>query len=142
MRTRKLTSEQMAARDERRAAFRRIAATVAKMTDAQRAELLPKFGAVPTCEGRVLSLRNTLLCVLQRADVSMVGGFRQWLRVGRCVRKGEHGFMIWFPLGKGEDGAEPADGETEAIRRAFGTSTVFDILQTDPLPADGKERVA
>lgn len=127
MKKRQLTEEQTAARDARRDKFRAITKAVGAMTDEQRAQLVPHFGAVPTCEGRVLSLKNTMLAVMQMPGVSMVGGFRQWIRTGRVVKKGEHGLMIWIPLGKSHDGES---GGEEGESQRFGTTTVFDISQT------------
>lgn len=108
------------------------------MTDEQRAALTNRVGAVLTCQGRALSLTNTLLLMLQRPNVSMVGGFRQWLAQGRAVAKGEHGSMIWFPRGKG--GTVDAAAEVVAGREIdagdansdvrFMVGTVFDVSQT------------
>lgn len=102
---------------------------------------------VPTVEGYALSLRNSIVCRLQRADVQLVGGFRQWLEYGRCVRKGEHGLAIWVPVGTGasgndpepDPGAEPA--EPNAPRR-FVIGTVFDISQTVELDRNQKPEPA
>lgn len=134
-----LTPEQTAARDARRAQFRTLCKSVAAMSDAQRAELANRAGAVLTCDGRALSLHNTLLLFMQLPGVSMVGGFRQWIRAGRCVRKGQHGASIWIPLGAGKaDSAAAAapDADGESGGRRFGTATVFDISQTAELGAE------
>lgn len=139
MKKREMTAEQIAARDAKRAKFTALAKQVASMTDAQRAEILNQCGAVVTCEGRALSLKNTLVSVLQFPGVSMVGGFRQWLRCGRCVKKGEHGFSIWFPLGVGasERAQSEAEGSAEAgSGQRFGTTTVFDVSQTCELAVE------
>ena len=51
--------------------------------------------------------------------------FNAWKALGRSVRKGEHGLMIWCPTGrKGEDSTEPAEVH-------FIPGTVFDVSQTD-----------
>src|SRR5438067_3511253 len=44
------------------------------------------------------SLTNTLLIAQQRPDATRVAGFRAWLKLGRCVRKGEHAIRIWAPM--------------------------------------------
>jgi hypothetical protein len=95
------------------------------------------------------SLRNALLITAQRPDAQRVAGFHTWRRLGRMVRKGEHGIAILAPVvhrkreaaGKAEDGvtspqrgqdrAEP-DEEVLAFRSAY----VFDVSQTEgrPLP--------
>ena len=137
-----LTAAQIAARDERRAAFRALVKKVAGLNDAQRAEIVNGACAVVTCEGRALSLTNTMLLLLQSGGrASMVGGFRQWIKAGRCVMKGQHGFSIWIPLGgkageaaSGGPEATPADAEGDSMR--FGMATVFDIAQTAELGAE------
>ena len=122
---RQLTPEQAQARDARREKFKQLVKQVAAMSDTERAALALNAGAVVTVEGKALSPINTMLCFMQLPNVSVVGGFRQWLKAGRCVRKGQHGATIWVPLGTK---AEPTgDGD----RQAFGTGTVFDIAQTD-----------
>jgi len=96
---------------------------------------------ITTVEGRELSPRNQLLVMLQLQGraVTLVGGFRQWLAAGRCVRKGERGASIWIPTGKGDSGdagaapggeREPTGEELDKLR--FVTGTVFDISQTEP----------
>lgn len=125
-----LTAEQAAARDARREKFRALVKSVAAMSDEQRNALVMQAGAVVTCEGKALSMTNTMLLFLQLPGVSVVGGFRQWLKAGRCVRKGQHGGSIWIPLmAKGADAEPEASGES--TDRRFGTATVFDISQTD-----------
>lgn len=133
MKRRQLTPEMIAARDEKRRRFRELVKRVAAMKPEQRLELCSKAAAVLTCEGRALSLTNTLLCIMQNPAVSVVGGFRQWIRAGRCVRKGEHGLTIWIPLSaRKTDGTAPeliGEEPAEDLTR-FGTATVFDIVQT------------
>lgn len=132
----KLTAEQEAARAARREKFRGLVKQVAEMPEEKRVELAMRAGAVLTCQGRALSRINTILCFMQCPGVSMVGGFRQWLGAGRCVRKGEHGMNIWIPLGVGA--GDRAQAEAEASSEAgsgqrFGTATVFDVSQTAEL---------
>ena len=60
------------------------------------------------------------------SDATIVGGFRQWLREGRAVRKGEHGLGILIPrFEKGEGGDGPGS------LNGFLYGTVFDVSQTD-----------
>lgn len=133
----KLTAEQAAKSAERKSKFRGLVKQVADMSDEQRAQLTSRIGAVITCDGRALSLRNTMLCLLQCPTVSMVGGFRQWLNQGRAVRKGEHGAMIWIPTGKKSDAADGGESpETTADEIRFLVGTVFDIAQTEPVALD------
>lgn len=105
---------------------------LAHLTDAEKANLqtlCQSRGLVATVEGRKLSLNNTILVYHQSMSEtipSIVGGFRQWQAAGRYVRKGEHGMLIWFPIGKKNE-----DGDIDAAER-FYTTTVFDISQTEP----------
>lgn len=124
-----LSAEQEAARAARRANFAALVKRVSAMGDLERAKLVPALGGVATCEGRILSTRNSILCLMQKPDVSLVGGFRQWLKAGRAVRKGEHGMTICIRLGAKGEATEDAVA-TEPASVHFGTGTVFDVSQT------------
>ena len=130
MKKRTLTAEQQAEKEQRKARFNELCANIKKMGDGEKANWLREAGAVITIEGHALSPRNTILCYFQRPGVTMVGGFRQWLNKGRCVRKGEHGLSILVPCShtsKSETGEETT-GDT-----FFVAGTVFDVTQTDEL---------
>src|SRR3954452_21588142 len=43
------------------------------------------------------SLANQLLIALQKPDATRVAGFRMWLKLGYCVRRGERALRIWVP---------------------------------------------
>jgi len=143
MARREATAEQKQAAAERRERFRALAKQVAELPEEARAALVDRYGAVVTCEGRALSFVNTCLVLTQRPAASMVGGFAQWLKAGRAVRKGECGMGIWVPIAKGKAGeaAEPAGGEeaADSERPRFLMGTVFDISQTDALPVESRE---
>lgn len=110
---------------------------IANASEAERLAILPKVGAILTADGGTITgLTNTMLLLMQMPGVSMVGGFRQWLKHGRAVRKGEHGAMIWCPIGKAKGEAVMSDapessGEPEEKRFIIGT--VFDISQTQEI---------
>lgn len=130
-----LTPEQIAKRDARRARFRELWKTVAAMPEAERIAASSNLGFV-NCEGHAFSLHNMLLLASQCPAGSVFGGFRQWLKMGRCVRKGEHGAMIWVPKGKGKSDATEASEPTEPDSKpGFIVGTVFDISQTDEIGA-------
>jgi len=81
------------------------------------------------------SLNNLFLIWRQNPDATRVAGYRVWQKLGRQVRKGEHGIRILAPARyktKGEDGSE-----TWQVR-GFTVVSVFDISQTDgeDLPDD------
>lgn len=140
---RQLTEAQIAARDARRDKMKALWKRVAAMPELERVQLANRAGIV-TCEGHPLSPINQCLTVFQCGNASIVGGFRQWLKNGRCVRKGEHGIGIWVPTGTRKSAAtdmpdvfDPAAEQAQAggeINFIFGT--VFDISQTVELEAD------
>jgi antirestriction protein ArdC len=86
------------------------------------------------------SFWNTLAILRARPDASRLAGFQQWRRLGRHVRKGEHGIAILAPILRTVEQAEPDDagGSAESGRRCVGFKVVyvFDFAQTDgdPLP--------
>jgi hypothetical protein len=85
------------------------------------------------------SLNNQLLIALQRPDATHVAGFRAWLKLNRCLRKGERGIRIFAPMtvrakdAGGDVAVDPTTGEP-ATRTLFKVASVFDVSQTDPLP--------
>lgn len=135
---RKLTPDQEAARDARRAKFKALWKQVAAMPQCERELMAIKCG-MRTCDGHALSPSNVYLVLLQCPGATVLGDFRQWRKHGRTVKKGEHGAMIWVPCGvKKSDAAgqpvtiterEPAEDNDSR----FITGTIFDISQTDEL---------
>jgi hypothetical protein len=128
-----LTAEQIAKRDARREHFKRLWKQVPDMPENERLILSAKLGIV-TCEGRELSVKNQCLLAFQCASVTVVGGFRQWLDKGRCVQKGQHGLMIWVPIGHKTTEQLPDGNAIEHLEKSgFIVGTVFDISQTAEL---------
>jgi antirestriction protein ArdC len=76
------------------------------------------------------SWNNALLIWAQKPEATYLKGFKGWLDLGRCVRKGERGVMIFSPKPWKRTGP---DGD-EASGMALGAAYVFDYAQTDPLP--------
>ena len=130
---RKPTAEQEQTRADRKARFTELCKRFAAMSKEERERWASDAGVVVTVAGHALSPRNTVLCYFQRSGVSMVGGFRQWLAAGRCVRKGEHGISILVPIGGGK--VETEDGDEISSQVHFIAGTVFDVSQTDAIPA-------
>ncbi len=129
----KLTSQQKAAAQARRAQFRELCKKIDAMPEAERTAFAAKVLAT-TVEGHTLSFHNQMLIALQRDGVTLVGGYRQWSKAGRFVRKGEHGMMIWCATtARKEEKAEAEAGDEEA-KPGFIMGTVFDISQTEPMP--------
>ncbi len=115
---------------ERKQAVKELRDRLANLTPEQRQVLIAN-GVIATVEGRQLSLHNTLLLYLQSNGTtpSIVGGYQQWRKAGRQVKKGEHGMMIWFPIG-----TKTEEGDIAAPERFF-TGSVFDITQTEDIQA-------
>jgi hypothetical protein len=81
------------------------------------------------------SLSNQLLVALQSdGRATFVAGFRQWLRLGYCVKKGERALRILAPVTVKERDRETgeATGETKTF---FRTVFVFFQEQVTPLPS-------
>ena len=119
---------------------------LATTSAAEREDIAARIGAVVTVEGRPLSRCNQSLIAFQSGALSVaptiVGGFRQWLRAGRCVAKGQHGLAIWYPRGGGKKTVEGEGTDEEPGKggsRSFGVGVVFDISQTVELK---QEKVA
>jgi antirestriction protein ArdC len=90
------------------------------------------------------SLRNTLLIAFQCPHATHVAGFRKWLELGRCVRKGEKGIRILAPVrprrnneqDKSESEPDNNNNNDDNEQRPVGfrLAAVFDVSQTEPLP--------
>lgn len=84
------------------------------------------------------SVGNVLLIALQHPTATRVAGFRAWLKLGYCVRKGETGIRIWAPCPPSnrqlkawrDAGADPQ----EKPRTYWKLAAVFAQDQVDPLP--------
>jgi antirestriction protein ArdC len=77
------------------------------------------------------SWHNSLLIMMQRPDASNVAGFQTWKKLGRFVRKGEHGIMIFAPCPFHREERNDA-GETESTDGIFFKPVhVFDVAQTE-----------
>ena len=82
------------------------------------------------------SLRNQWLiaceCHARGITPTYVAGFRAFLALNRCVRKGEAAIRILAPVAVKQ---RDDDGEETGEKRIFfRTVPVFDVSQTDPLP--------
>ena len=88
-------------------------------------------------------MHNTLFLAAQAASTpTVVGGLRQWGRVGRSVRKGEHACgYIYVPKRASENAGDPTElpilagpghvVEGSSERQRFLLVPVFDVGQTD-----------
>jgi hypothetical protein len=81
---------------------------------------------------------NVFLILYQRPEATSVAGYATWQKLGRQVRRGETGIMIFAPAPFKQTTTDATTGEvTEELIPRFKTVTVFDIAQTDgePLPS-------
>lgn len=77
------------------------------------------------------SWHNTFLICMQRPDATQVAGYRTWQKLGRQVRKGESGIMIFAPCPWKRE-KETETGETETEQGIYFRAVhVFDVAQTD-----------
>jgi N-terminal domain of anti-restriction factor ArdC len=81
-----------------------------------------------------LSLSNQLLVALACPDATFVAGFKAWLELGYCVRKGEKAIRIIAPL-KVKERDRTTGEETGEMITLFKTVFVFDAQQVEPLPS-------
>jgi hypothetical protein len=93
---------------------------------------------------RRYSAHNCMLIALEfhlrGIDPEQVAGFQTWLRLGRCVRKGERGIRIAARVtpkntetGAEQLGCERSEPESDQRPVRFTTVAVFGLSQTDPL---------
>lgn len=137
------TPEQEAAAKERRERIQGFARAVAQMTPDQRQAMIDKAGGdIRNLSGHPLSVKNSCLILWQRRDATIVAGFRQWLKAGRAVRKGETGVSIRIPLKSGDKDSDGDGASEDALSGGlhFGVATVFDICQTEPKEAQDAEQ--
>src|SRR5438445_613450 len=74
------------------------------------------------------SLRNTLLIAFQFPHATHVAGFRRWLELGRCVRKGEKAIRIFAPIRyRRRDSEQSDDKEAGEQLVGFKLAAVFDV---------------
>lgn len=85
------------------------------------------------------SMTNLLLILSQAPDATYVAGFRRWLDLGYCVRKGSTAIWIWTPIpptkkALAEWRAAGADPDEKPRTRFSMRPKVFDVADVDPLP--------
>lgn len=88
-----------------------------------------------------LSLNNQLLVALSCPEATFVAGFKAWLSLGYCVRRGEAAIRIIVPMPVKirDDNTDVQTDEKEQRRRMlFRVVSVFDRSQVAPL--DGVEQ--
>jgi antirestriction protein ArdC len=93
------------------------------------------------------SWTNTILIQSQRPTATRVAGYHTWRDLGRSVRRGEKGVVIYAPVVARNDRGRPAllPGERPLKERevvGFRAAYVFDVSQTEgkPLPVPARTR--
>lgn len=129
-RTRRVASPEVEARKAR---VKQLVEAVSGMSEEERQAYIDRVGVVARigAEGRrLLSVPNMVMALHQREGVTLVGGYRQWERMGRQVRKGEQSIKIFAPRAvKKTVEAEGESVEVGGVR--FVLISVFDVSQTD-----------
>ena len=106
--------------------------------------MLGGLGSLGACQGDVPLVLGVQLRVVgcqchERGIVpTRIAGFHTWLKLGRCVRKGEVALRILAPVSVKQ--RDEHDEETGERRVFFKTAFVFDVSQTEI--RDGAEPVA
>lgn len=133
------TNENKQRAQEKRQKLREYAKAISKMNEAERNALVQSWPT--TIEGHPVSVHNACLLAYQ-GGATVIGGFNQWKRAGRYVRKGEHGKSIWIPLGFRKKTDENGETTQEGEKTGFGLASVFDISQTEANEAQGPKPYA
>ena len=82
--------------------------------------------------GHQISDYNTAFLQFQNAEMkfTVVGGFKQWQKFGRCVKKGAKGFWIFIPTMKKVTPQEGSASSKEEEFDRFLMARIFDVSQT------------
>jgi len=123
----KPTKAQQEKAQSRREAFAQLTKRLPADPDELSAMAFDLF--IKNVEGHELSSANQILLTWQRENVTVVGGYDQWRKQGRHVKKEESGLCIWVPgKSKEKEGTPTKEGESKVW---FFLGTVFDISQTE-----------
>src|SRR3954468_19493095 len=80
------------------------------------------------------SVSNLCLILLANPNASFVAGFKAWLELGYCVRKGEHAIWIFAPMPTRRCNSESGvETDAEQRRVLFRAVPVFDRAQVEAL---------
>jgi hypothetical protein len=121
-------AEKQQKRQEKKEKIIQIRKTLSQMSEEQQQAIAAKFGII-TVEGHPLTPYNQCFLVSQsEINFSIVGGYVQWKRACKAVRKGQHGFLILVPSVPKKE--ENLDTYLDNEDVHFYSATVFDISQT------------
>jgi hypothetical protein len=127
------TAAQKEAAQAKREAFKALTKKIAAMPEAERLALASKVLA-HNPEGHQFSPTNQMLIAYQFDGATICAGFQQWRKLGRMVRKGEHGIAIWIPCTKKADpNKQPGETSADELDLYFTMSHIFDVSQTEEM---------
>jgi antirestriction protein ArdC len=92
--------------------------------------------------GHQISEYNTAFLKFQNEEMNftVIAGYKQWQKFGRCVKKGSKGFFIFIPAMKKTKNEEGGNTSiTEEFDR-FLMARVFDVSQTFEIKDQTKEK--
>ena len=114
--------------------LRGLSKSIKSMSDEARTKLATRLGTI-TAEGHSLSIWNTCCLWMQaNRELVQVGGFRQWMKVGRVVRKGESAIgYIMVPLKRKSNVEEVSEQNDNEKNLRFKWVAVFDVTQTEEI---------
>ena len=120
----------------KQAQVRKLAGQIANMTDEQRQRIADRLPSVVNPDGHMLTIHNTILLYMQsgKTDLTIVAGFKQWIKAGRVVRKGEKSIGgIFVPMQIKDKRQSDGNDEEPKTTTRFRIVSVFDVSQTDEL---------
>lgn len=115
---------------------------LAEFDENQRKELAEKLYIITTCESHRLSEDNSILIHCQNKTeipITMVGGYRQWTRHNRQVKKGAHGFLIRYPMKPKKEEKQQEETSNDNETTHFWWAYVFDVSQTEEMYIPSQE---
>ncbi len=115
---------------EKKEKLRKLSKMVSDMPESERLERFR--GNVLGCAGTVFSAFNTCFLIAQNPKCTLVGGFDQWKKQKRQVKKGETAMAIWIPAPFGSKEGEAIDSENKGMRFIL-KNCMFDISQTEEM---------
>ena len=119
---------------------RQLLRTISAMSDADRQTMADRMPQVMNPKGHFLTINNTLLLCqqAQRTDLTVVAGFKQWIKAGRVVRKGQKALgLIAVPIQIRQ--RDQNGDKTDTTKLRFRFVPVFDVSQTEELSTPSSE---
>jgi len=112
--------------NEKKDKIKELRKFLSKLNATERQQMAAKVGIMSIENGHSFSVTNQCLMFYQNPNVTIVGGFQQFKKAGRMIKKGEHGMCIFYPTARKSDNDEESDEDNVS----FYVGTVFDISQT------------